>query len=63
MIGSPRSRCKTCRLLVEVLEVANDTDHQEPMKDRVGVGRNCPCLGDTSTRSPHSFYFPCRDER
>jgi len=61
MIVSLRSRYKS--LLVEVLGVANDTDHQEPTKGRVGVRRNCPYLGGMSTRSPQSFYLVYRDGR
>jgi hypothetical protein len=63
MIVSLRSRCMTCRHLVEGLGLASDTGRRGPMKDTVGVRRNCPYLGGMSTRSPQSFYLVYRDGR
>jgi hypothetical protein len=55
MIGSPRSKYKS--LLAEALGVAIGTDHRESMKGMVGVRKSFPCLDDTSTRPPRSFYL------
>jgi hypothetical protein len=57
MIASLRSRCMTCRHLVEGLGLANDTRHQGSMKGKVEAGRNCLCLGGMYTLSPQSFYL------
>jgi hypothetical protein len=63
MIVSLRSRCMTCRHLVEGLGLASDTGRRGPMKDTVGVGKSFPFLGGRCTLSPHSFYLLCHNER
>jgi hypothetical protein len=60
MIEFPHSMCKSP--LGGVRVVASGTDHQGSTRGRVEVTKNCPCLGDTSTRSPQSFYLVYHNE-
>ena len=59
MIASLRSRCMTCRHLVEGLGLANDTRHQGSMKGKVEAGKNFLSLGGRCTLFPHNFYLLC----
>jgi hypothetical protein len=63
MIVSLRSRCMVCYRLGEGQGVASGIGHRGSMKGKVGMRKNCPCLGGTSTRPPHSFYLLCHNER
>jgi len=61
MIGSPHSRCMTCRPKGMGLEVAMYTYRRGSTKGRVEASKSYLYRGGTSILSRHSYYLSCRN--